>query len=188
MAVSIFSVEAGQLATILMMAVALGMDAFSLGIGIGVRGIRYTEIAKISIVIAAFHIMMPLLGMVTGDYVSSVLGEIAVLIGGGLLLLLGGHMLYSSFNGYNRQHVDYTSLGGLLVFALTVSIDSFSVGVSMGLFSTTILFTVMMFGLFGGMMSILGLLLGKTVASGIGEYGEALGGLILFVFGLKILF
>ncbi len=51
----------GQLFTLLIIALALGMDAFSLGVGIGMRGIRLRDIIKLSVVIAIFHIVMPLM-------------------------------------------------------------------------------------------------------------------------------
>lgn len=188
MSVVLISSEAGHIATIIMMAVALGMDAFSLGIGIGIRGIRLYDILKLSFIIASFHVIMPLLGMFTGHYVSSLLGDIAVLTGGGLLLLLGAHMVYSSFKGENIHSFEHATLWGLIIFALSVSIDSFSVGISLGLFSSDLMLTVLMFGFFGGVMSVMGLVLGKKVAPSMGDYGEALGGLILVVFGLKVLF
>lgn len=65
------SAHVGQLVTILIMAVALGLDAFSLGIGIGMKGIRLRDVLRISIVTALFHIIMPLIGMYMGKYVSS---------------------------------------------------------------------------------------------------------------------
>ncbi len=161
------------------------MDAFSLGIGIGLKGIRLLDILKISLVIAVFHILMPLTGMVMGHYFSSLFGHVATFIGGGLLVLLGSHMVYSSLRGEQAQSFDHTTLWGLLLFALSVSIDSFSVGVSLGLFATDVVLTVLLFGTFGGVMSILGLLLGRRVSRLAGEYGEALGGVILFAFGLS---
>jgi putative Mn2+ efflux pump MntP len=36
-------------------------------------------------------------------------------------------------------------------------------------------------------MSMAGLLLGRNVANWVGEYGEAVGGVILVVFGIKFL-
>jgi putative Mn2+ efflux pump MntP len=47
---------------------------------------------------------------------------------------------------------------------------------------------VIMFGAFGGLMSVLGLAIGSRAALRLNGYGEALGGVILFVFGLKVLF
>jgi putative Mn2+ efflux pump MntP len=83
--------------------------------------------------------------------------------------------------------LDQKSFWGILLFALMVSIDSFSVGLSLGMFSSDIALTVLIFGFFGGLMSVLGLLLGRRVGAWVGEYGEALGGLILLLFGIRFL-
>ncbi|MFD0714890.1 manganese efflux pump MntP family protein [Paenibacillus sp. GCM10027626] len=175
---------AGQLLTILIMAVALGLDAFSLGIGIGLKGIRLLDILKISTLIALFHILMPLMGMFAGKYMSSLLGHVATTVAGALLLLLGSHMVYSSLRGEAVRSIDHRKAWGMLVFALSVSIDSFSVGLSLGMFSADIVLTVLSFGFFGGVLSIVGLLIGRRVSPNLGEYGEACGGIILFTFGL----
>ncbi|WP_274654328.1 manganese efflux pump MntP family protein [Paenibacillus humicola] len=178
----------GQLLTLLIMALALGMDAFSLGIGIGMRGIRLRDVLKLSTMIGLFHIIMPLAGIVAGQYVSTLLGGVATTVAGGLLLLLGGHMVYSSLRGDAVLSINHRTAWGMLLFALSVSIDSFSVGISLGVFAANVLLTVLLFGLFGGAMSILGLLLGRRVSSSLGEYGEACGGVILLTFGLLFLF
>ena len=181
------SIEIGQLVTIIIMAIALGLDAFSLGIGIGMKGVRLLDILKISIVIGIFHVLMPLMGMFMGHYVSSLLGNVATAAGGCLLILLGSHMVYSSIRGGETESFDHRTIWGLTIFALSVSIDSFSVGVSLGMFATDILLTVLIFGAFGGLMSIAGLLVGRRVSGWVGEYGEAFGGLILLAFGIKFL-
>ncbi len=181
------TVHLGELLTITIMAVALGMDAFSLGIGIGMKGIRLLDVMKISLVVGFFHILMPLFGMFTGHYLGSILGDIAILTGGGLLILLGSHMVYSSLKGDDVKSINHSTFWGVLLFALTVSIDSFSVGISLGLFASDLILSVMMFGLLGCLMSTTGLMLGRRVAPWFGDYGEALGGVILFVFGLKFI-
>lgn len=180
--------EWGQLATILIMAIALGMDAFSLGIGLGMRGIRLVRMAQTSVIIAVFHVIMPLMGMFAGHYVSTILGNVAVAAGGGLLVLLGSHMIYSSLKNDTTPMFNVRSTWGVLVFAFSVSIDSFSVGISLGLFATDIVLTVILFGVFGGAMSVMGLLVGRKVGRWLGDYGEAFGGVILLAFGLKFLF
>jgi putative Mn2+ efflux pump MntP len=179
---------AGHVLTIVVMAVALGMDAFSLGVGIGLKGIRLRDVARLSTVIAVFHVLMPLAGMAAGHYVSELLGGVATSVAGALLLLLGSHMIYSSMRGEQVQTFDHRTIWGLIVFALSVSIDSFSVGVSLGMFSTHRLLTVLLFGLCGGLMSVMGLMLGRRVGRSLGGYGEALGGAILFAFGLLFVF
>ncbi|MFD0617305.1 manganese efflux pump MntP family protein [Paenibacillus sp. GCM10027629] len=174
----------GELITILVMAVALGFDAFSLGLGIGMKGIRVREIIKIGAVVAIFHILMPLAGLYMGRYLGALLGNVATLAAGGLLLLLGGHMIYSSLRGDAVQSIDYRSSWAIVLFSLSVSIDSFSVGVSLGMFPINLWLTILSFGLCGGIMSILGLMLGSQVSHRLSEYGEAFGGVILFTFGV----
>jgi manganese efflux pump family protein len=182
-----FSAELGQLFTILIMAIALGMDAFSLGIGIGLKGIRLWDILKISTVIGLFHVIMPLTGMWMGQYVSFLLGDVATMAGGALLILLGGHMVYSSLRGEDVVSFDHRTIWGLLVFALSVSVDSMSVGVSLGMLSSDLLLTIASFGLAGGLLSVMGLLLGRRAGHWVGGYGEAVGGCILLAFGIRFL-
>ncbi|MEK3790819.1 manganese efflux pump [Paenibacillus sp. FSL R7-0204] len=181
----------GQLVTIAIMAVALGMDAFSLGVGIGMRGIRLLHVLQLSLLIGFFHVLMPLLGLFTGSYVGHLLGQVTTYAAGGLLVLLGGHMVFNSFrqdNGGSSRQMDHRTIWGMLLISLSVSVDSFSVGVSLGMFVNSIILTVLAFGACGGVMSITGLLLGRRVSRGLGEYGEALGGAILLAFGLMFIF
>ncbi|SEU13457.1 manganese efflux pump [Paenibacillus sp. NFR01] len=180
----------GQLITIAIMAVALGMDAFSLGVGIGMKGIRLLHVLQLSLLIALFHVLMPLLGLFTGNYVGHLLGKVTTYAAGGLLVLLGGHMVINAFrSGDDGKHqFEYRTFWGMLLISLSVSVDSFSVGVSLGMFVSSIALTVLAFGACGGLMSIIGLLVGRRVRRGLGDYGEALGGAILLAFGLLFIF
>lgn len=178
----------GQLVTLLLMAAALGMDALSLGIGIGLKGIRLINILRVSAIVALFHTLLPLMGMIMGQYFSMILGELAVTVGGGLLILLGAHMIYSAFLGEAIQSIVFRNIWGLLAISLMVSLDSFSVGVSMGMVVSDIWLTIFMFGFFGGLMSMIGLAIGRKFGHWTGNYGEALGGVVLLVFGLYFIF
>lgn len=182
------SLQSGQLATILIMAVALGLDAFSLGIGVGMRGIRLRHVLGISVMIAFFHMLMPLLGLFAGRYVGALLGQVTGPAAGGLLALLGIHMIWNSFQKEESQPVNHATLFGMLLFSLSVSIDSFSVGVSLGMFVNDALLIVATFGAVGGLMSIMGLMLGREAGSRLGEFGEMAGGMILLAFGLMFIF
>jgi putative Mn2+ efflux pump MntP len=177
----------GQILSLLIMAFALGLDAFSLGLGVGMRGVTVREIWKISSMIGLFHVIMPLIGLIVGRSLNQMMGDVATFIGGALLLVLGIHMVYSSFNSNNEATMDYTTGWGLLLFSLTVSMDALSVGFSLGLFQTEIWFTIVTFGCLGWLMSCLGLALGRYIGNWLGDYGEALGGFILVAFGIKIL-
>ncbi|HJV45247.1 MAG TPA: manganese efflux pump MntP family protein [Bacillota bacterium] len=181
----------GQFYTIFLIGFALGMDAFSLGIGLGMLGVRLKTIAKVSMVIGFFHILMPLAGIVAGIFLSSFVGHIASFVGGLILCFLGANMLWGSFFNKHEDHSDrsfnQTKGIGLLLFALSVSLDALSVGFTFGLFEVDISLALIIFGLLGMFMSAAGLLLGRFVGDRLGGFGEALGGVIILGFGIKFM-
>ncbi|MGO4889141.1 manganese efflux pump MntP family protein [Anaerobacillus sp. MEB173] len=175
-----------EIVTLFIMAFALGMDAFSLAIGMGMLGLRLRQIFNIGVTIGIFHVIMPLAGIIIGKFLSLHLGVIATYIGGGLLIFLGAQMCISSLR--NNDDVLIRPAGyGLLLFAISVSLDSFSVGLSLGLFGAKTIIVLMAFGLMSMCLTWVGLLMGKYMKGWIGSYGEILGGLILLAFGIKLL-
>lgn len=78
----------GQFFTLWMISVALGMDAFSLGIGMGIQGLRFRRILLVSGIIGVLHILMPLAGITIGLVLGSLVEEIAVMVGGGCSVYL----------------------------------------------------------------------------------------------------
>ncbi|WP_044749343.1 manganese efflux pump MntP family protein [Bacillus alveayuensis] len=176
----------GEFITLCMMAFALGMDAFSIGLGMGLIRLRLEQILYIGLTIGLFHIFMPLLGMIIGRFLSEQFGTVASYIGGILLLVLGVQMIVSSFKENDELLISPIGVG-LIFFALSVSLDSFSVGLSLGIYGARTVLTIMLFGLFSMMLTWTGLLLGRRFQQWLGVYSEVLGGGILFAFGIKLL-
>lgn len=171
---------------LLIMAVALGMDAFSVGMGMGMTELRVKQIFYIGLTIGLFHMVMPLLGMGIGHILSEHFGSIARTAGGILLLVLGAQMFFSSFQKEEKMLLRPVGFG-LIVFALSVSLDSFSVGLSLGIFGARVLVTVILFGAVSMVLTWTGLIAGRKFQRFLGPYSEACGGFILFVFGVKLL-
>lgn len=177
----------GELVTLFIMATALSLDAFSISLGIGMLGLSRYRMAKISVTVGLFHVFMPLIGIILGKLVSHYFGVFATLFGGIMLLILGGHMFLSSFRHDVVAYMKPVGVG-LLIFSLSVSIDSLSIGLSLGMLGTRTVMTILAFGFMAFVLSWLGLFLGSRFQRYIGHYGEMLGGMILIAFGLKILF
>lgn len=178
----------GEIMTLSVMTLALGMDAFSVSLGMGMYRMRLKQILKIGIMIGLFHMWMPLLGMVTGRFLSSRFREFAIILGGGLLFFLGLHMFWSSLKEKEDKSIMAPIGLGLLLFSFSVSLDSFSVGLSLGMIGAKTIFVLIFFGVGACLLSWLGLLLGRRVQGWFGTYSLALGGSILMAFGLKLLF
>ncbi|MFF2447255.1 manganese efflux pump MntP family protein [Neobacillus sp. NPDC058068] len=176
----------GEILTLVIMAFALGMDAFSVGLGMGMYKLPLRRIINIGLMIGLFHVWMPLVGLIAGKYLSEKFGTFATFIGGLLLILLGVQMVWSTFKKGDEKVI--TPIGfGLVLFALSVSLDSFSVGLSLGIYGAKTVMVILCFGIVAAMQTWAGLLLGRKVQSWIGTYSEALGGAILLGFGLKLL-
>ncbi|WP_404330464.1 manganese efflux pump MntP family protein [Mesobacillus maritimus] len=177
----------GEVVTLILMAFALGMDAFSVGLGMGMFRLSLRQILKIGIMIGIFHVWMPLVGMIAGRFLSDQFGAIASYLGGGLLILLGIQMIRSSFKEEEESLIAPVGKG-LLFFAFGVSLDSFSAGLTLGIYGAKTFLVLICFGAVATILTWAGLFLGRRVQGWLGQYSEALGGGILLAFGLKLLF
>ncbi len=176
-----------EFVTISIMAFALGMDAFSVGLGMGMTLVNNREIFKIGLIVGAFHALMPFLGIVLGKIFSTSFSTITTITSGLLLIGLGIHM--SAFSVYSDKNEPGFPIGfGLIVFAMSVSIDSFSVGLSFGMIGIRSATILIIFGLAAMVMCWSGLMLGRKFHRVLGIYSRILGGCILILFGLKIIF
>jgi putative Mn2+ efflux pump MntP len=176
----------GELITVFIMAFALSMDAFSVGLGMGMVSLRLKQIFKIGLFIGSSHMIMPLLGMFLGKQITAHFGNVAGIIGGCLLLILGIQMIISSLTSKEEPFVTPVGIG-LLLFAISVSLDSFSIGLSLGIFGARVVATILLFGITSTALTWLGLLMARRFKRWLGSYGEALGGSILLGFALKLL-
>nr|WP_217586615.1 manganese efflux pump MntP family protein [Lentibacillus saliphilus] len=179
--------DVGDFVSLLFMAVALGMDAFSVSLGIGMQRLRLKRVALISLTIGLFHILMPALGIVAGQMLSTKIDSIATLAGGLLLVAIGAQMFFSAFNAEMPNLIAPVGFG-LLALAFSVSLDSFSVGLGLGISGVKTAMAIAMFGFFSMLLTMIGLLLGRKVRGVLGVYSEMLGGSILCAFGLNIIF
>jgi putative Mn2+ efflux pump MntP len=175
-----------ELVTLMIMAFALGMDAFSVGLGMGMYKLRLKKIFNIGVTIGLFHVWMPLLGLIAGKFLSEKFGTLATFIGGFLLIMLGVQMVWSTLKKGEEKVISPAGFG-LLIFALSVSLDSFSVGLSLGIYGAKTFLVILCFGIMATVLTWVGLLLGRKMQGWVGAYSEALGGAILLAFGIKLL-
>lgn len=193
-----------NLAWILALSIALGADAFSLALAIGLTGIGKRMTLRLSVVVAIFHVFMPLTGILIGQALGMVIGQLAKGVGALVLFWLGGRMLYNVWRpapqsfplSRAREVLKRTqlpsgiSLQGMGVYALaaSVSLDALSVGFSLGVVESSIPLTVTVMGIVAGVMMGSGLLLGRFAGARIGQRAEAVGGIILVVIGIKMMY
>ncbi|MGE4271774.1 MAG: manganese efflux pump MntP family protein [Desulfitobacterium sp.] len=192
-----------NLAWILALSVALGADAFSLALAIGLVGVGKRMTLRLSLLVAVFHVFMPLGGLLLGQTLGLFLGYLAKGIGSLVLLWLGGRMLFHVWRpepeciplsrARKALHQQQLPAGiclsgvGLYALAASVSLDALSVGFSLGTVDSRIGLTVLVMGTVAGIMMGSGLVLGRYVGSWLGKRAEAMGGLVLVMIGIRML-
>ena len=180
-----------------MLAVALAMDCFTVSIvsGVIVRRWLWGMILRLAFLFGLFQAMMPFIGWLATNHFSEQLETIDHWIAFGLLAFIGGKMIKESFdNDEEEKHFNPKRLNIQLLLAVATSIDALAVGIS---FACTgykefaqIAYPLFVIGVVSFLFSILGYLFGvrfgKSVARKLKP--ELLGGIILLVIGIKILF
>ncbi|MDH7576637.1 MAG: manganese efflux pump [Bacillota bacterium] len=187
---------------VLLVAVALGTDAFSLALGIGMSHPARNHILRTASVVGIFHILMPLAGVYVGALIGGLVGKVAVWVGGGILIILGLRMVWSGrpwrreiYSFREARHLRKNSSsqpvrewGGLLALSWSVSVDSFGAGIGLGAFMARFSYTVLILGVVAGLMTAAGLVLGRWFTRWVGDWAETIGGLVLTGIGLRLLF
>ncbi|MGI9862966.1 manganese efflux pump MntP family protein [Moorella naiadis] len=186
---------------LILVAVALGTDAFSLATGLALGGFKGRQAWLFAGTVGLFHIFMPLTGLYLGLLLGRLLGKVAAIIGALVLAAMGGLMLWEAYN--SRQGTRSMAgqvlrsvpgrggvVGGamaILLMAGSVSLDALSVGFGLGAISVNVPLTVLTMGFIAGTMTALGLLAGRRLGSFFGNRAEVVGGLILVAIGFKML-
>lgn len=194
-----------DLLTIIVVAIVLGADSFSLALGMALRGVSRSYIWKFSGCVAIFHVLMPLLGLNLGLAAGRFLGIWAARVGALVLVWLGADMLLKGYRSSRPQTYSFAEgadllqgtgdtssaregWGGILLLATSVSIDALTVGFSLGTVKMPILLTVVIMGIVAGTMTLLGFKGGKMVGRLMGSYAQMVGGILLVLLALKMVF
>ncbi len=162
-------------AVILLVAVSLSMDAFSLALVYGTLGLDRKSIFTLSITVGLFHFFMPILGMLFGRLVLFDSRIIVAII----LCFIGINMCVESFKSIEAKQLN--GFISFLSFGLAVSLDSFSVGI--GIVERPIL-CALIFALSSYFFTLSGLLLGRKINLWFGHISTLIGGIVLTVIAI----
>ena len=169
---------------VIIIAISLSMDAFSLALAYGTLNLNKKDIYKLSLVVGIYHFIMPLLGLFLGSIILKYINNpnIIVFI---ILFIIGIQMIYETFKEEDIKNI--VSFKQMLLFGLAVSVDSFSVGIGLNVISKNYLYCSTIFSFFSLSFTYLGLILGKKINNIIGKTSTIIGGLILIIIAFMYL-
>ena len=197
-----------NLLDIILLAVALAMDCFTVSIVSGVIMIQgdgsfvtpadVTKepspcIIRMAFLFGFFQAMMPLLGWLGISHFQAYMEAYDHWIAFGLLGFIGGKMVWESFGDEEDQHFNPSKLRTQLLLAIATSIDALAIGISFACIGFTELsqltMPLLIIGIVSFLFSIVGYHLGRRFGKAITRRikPELLGGVILILIGVKIL-
>ena len=190
-----------QIWEILLIGVALSMDAFAVGMTDGMTEPKM-PLWKVFLIAACFGIfqfLMPVLGYYFSSLFTSLVEKIAPWLSFAILLFLGGKMIFDFFAERRKKKKGesvpekVTGAGKLLVQAVATSIDALAVGVTFLAADATqglplhVIFCALIIGATTFVLSTSAVFIGKRAGNAFSDKAGLLGGVILIAIGVKIL-
>lgn len=175
---------------IALIAVALGCDAFAVGLGIGCRFCAPRQIFRLSFHFGLFQFMMPLAGWLAGHNILVWAKTWGPWIAFGLLMFIGGRMVREGFMipEEETECADPTKGFSLVMLSVATSIDALGVGFSLGVLNQNLFMVAVIIGITAAAMTWLAMKIGNRLSQRFAKRMETIGGLILIAIAFKLLF
>lgn len=172
---------------VIILAVALSMDAFAVSIGLGAKKNTPNIALKAGLFFGVFQALMPLIGYLGGKGVLGWVEAYAHWIAFGLLALIGAKMIYEGFQeGIEEDIADVTNKV-MLMLAIATSIDAMAAGFSLTLLDANPYVACLVIGITTFAFSVAGVFVGRKSGTWLESKAEIFGGTVLILIGVKLL-
>lgn len=183
---------------ILLFAVALSIDAFAIAVCIGLSNNKFCLVKAVTVGVyfGLFQAGMPLVGYWAGEIFAERIAAYDHWVAFGLLVLLGGKMIFGSLKGASNTSMEDGGISGkgvnsfsvkfsvMIPLAFATSIDALAVGVSFAFMQVNIVLAVIFIGVTTFITSVLGVKLGGIVGERFKSKAELAGGIVLVSLGV----
>lgn len=174
---------------LLLIAIGLSMDAFSVSIckGLTTKKFSWRMALVCGLWFGFFQALMPIIGFFLGAQFQEMIEAYDHWIAFGLLFLIGANMIREAVWGKEESQDGSLGFKTMLLLAIATSIDALAVGVSFACIRVKLWSSVIVIGLTTFAFSVLGVKIGNVFGSKYEKSAEIIGGIMLILIGLKIL-
>lgn len=182
-----------ELKDVILMGVAMSMDALGLSISLGINPYLVKK-NKIRFIIsfAFFQFLFIFLGGMAGRFFDTYVVSIPNMIGGLVISLIGFIMIISAFKNNNKDDSILINKSMYIILGMSVSIDALVVGFTAFHEVNSIALSInsLLVGLITLFLCTTGFFLCRYArrVDFICKYADLLGGLILLILGLEMIF
>jgi manganese efflux pump family protein len=179
-----------DLVTIFLLAVALGVDAFSVAIGIGAANVKksWPPVLRLASAFGVFQFAMPIIGWLAGLTIVNIIAGYDHWVAFALLAYVGCKLIWEALSKDEEKETNDQTKGlPLLLLSIATSIDALAVGFSFSVLKEQILFPAVIIGIVCFLLTAVGMIFGKALARIFGKKVGIFGGIVLIAIGVKIL-
>lgn len=178
-----------ELAEIILISMALGMDAFAVSIckGLSMAKMNWKKGIIIGLYFGGFQAFMPMIGYFLGSRFETIVTSIDHWIAFGLLAIIGGNMIKEAFEKNSENCNDDIDFKTMLMLAIATSIDALAVGITFAFLKVNLILAVSFIGFITFGLSVIGVKIGNKFGNKYEKKAQLIGGCILVLMGLKIL-
>ncbi len=172
----------------LLVSFALAADAVAISICYGLSlNNNFKKSLIVGFSFGIFQAIMPILGYILGDTFNHLIRSIDHYVAFSLLVFIGSKMIYETKNNKSDKYNDL-NFKSLIILSIATSIDALTFGIAYRFaYTTNIFFTSLIIGLVTAILCSIGVKIGNTFGSKYKNVSQIIGGVVLILFGIKIL-
>ena len=170
---------------IILIGISLSMDAFVLAMAYGITNIGKTKSFITAFIVGISHFIMPYVGNIIGislfEY-TIIKPKLVLFL---IFLILSIDMFVHFFE--ETPKIRKLNVIGIILFALSVSFDSFSVGLGINYICDNVIISFFTFSIISFLFTMLGFYLGRKISSKTGKNSFLFGSITLLIYSLIVL-
>ena len=175
---------------ILLISVALAMDAFSISIcaGASLADPGFKKPLRVAFYFAIFHVLLFFIGWQSGTWVADRIGGFDHWIAFVVLATISAKMMISFWYKTEKTILFSFKPSNLILLSVATSLDALGVGAGLAFTNYSMTWLIVAIGFTVFLFCFFGVWGGRVVVRYINNYATLGGAILLFLIGLKILF
>ena len=166
----------------------LAMDATAVSAARGLGRKAPRDVVLLPVLFGGFQSGMAALGWLAGAWAGRYIARYDRYVAFGLLLLIGGKMIWEAVRGGpDEDGDDASSVATYLALAIATSIDAAAAGITLPLVPAAPWVSLLLIGTITAACSMAGYVAGRAVGHKLGASLEVLGGVVLIAIGINML-
>jgi len=169
---------------VLVLGFVLSLDNFRVSIALGTVPFGLKRAVQVALTFGLWDTVMPLVGLLIGRRIGESVGDVAELVGAAALGGYGLYLVITALRNPEPDELDHP--WALFGIPLSLSLDNLFAGASLGMLGLSPWFSAVVFGVMTVVLSLFGLLIGRTAARHIRIRSDLLSGVTLIIAAVSL--